>query len=119
MSMIKLENHLGTIEVSQEYFANLVGYAASGCFGVVEMSTRDAAQGIRQIFSKNRLPDRGIKVFMKDDKLNIDLHIVVTYGLNISAIVKSIANKVSYTVQEATGIPVAKVNVYVDSMRAQ
>ena len=23
--MIKMENHLGTIEISQEYFANLVG----------------------------------------------------------------------------------------------
>ena len=35
--MIKLENHLGTIEISQEYFANLVGHAASECFGVSGM----------------------------------------------------------------------------------
>ena len=32
--MIKLENYLGTIQISENFFANLVGYAASRCFGV-------------------------------------------------------------------------------------
>ena len=35
--MIKFENHLGAIEISQDYFANLVGHAASECFGVAGM----------------------------------------------------------------------------------
>jgi len=46
------------------------------------------------------------------------LHIVVTYGLNISVIVKSIVNKVRYTVEEATGLEVKKVNVFVDAMKS-
>ena len=50
--------------------------------------------------------------------LAIDLHIVVTYGVNIAAIVKSIVNKVRYTVEEATGIQVRKVNVFVDGMKS-
>ena len=49
--------------------------------------------------------------------LVIDLHIAVTYGVNIAAIVKSIVNKVRYTVEEATGLQVAKVNVFVDDMK--
>lgn len=32
--MLKLENHLGVIEISEEYFANLIGHAVSECFGV-------------------------------------------------------------------------------------
>lgn len=52
------------------------------------------------------------------DGLAIDLHIIVTYGLNISAIVKSIVNKVRYTVEEATGFEVRKVNVFVDGMKS-
>lgn len=43
---------------------------------------------------------------------------MVTYGVNISAIVQSIIHKVRYTVEDATGMEVAKVNVYVDGMRA-
>ena len=39
------------------------------------------------------------------------------YGTNVSAIVKSIMHKVSYTVEDVTGIQVDHVNVYVDGMR--
>ena len=46
----------------------------------------------------------------------VDLHIIVTYGLNISAIVRSIVNKVRWTVEESTGLDVRKVNVFVDGM---
>jgi len=44
---------------------------------------------------------------------------VVTYGVNIAVIVKSIMNKVSYTVEEATGLKVGSVNVFVDSMKTE
>ena len=53
------------------------------------------------------------------DRLIVDLHISVIYGMNISAIAKSIVNKVRYTVEEATGLAVKKVNVFVDNMQAE
>lgn len=115
--MIKLENHLGTIEISEEYFANLVGKAASECFGVSGMVISSASQGVRAFFTRKDTPDKGVKVRVVSGKLVIDLHIAMTYGVNISAIVKSIVNKVRYTVEEATGLSVARVNVFVDSMK--
>ena len=48
----------------------------------------------------------------------IDLHIYVTYGINVSAIVDSIVNKVRYVVESETGIEVKKINVYVDGMES-
>ena len=44
--MIRMENHLGTIEISESYFSSLVGNAASSCFGVVGMANSNARQGI-------------------------------------------------------------------------
>ena len=35
--MIGFETNLGTVEISQEYFANLIGRAASECYGVAGM----------------------------------------------------------------------------------
>ncbi len=35
----------------------------------------------------------------------------------MNAVVRSIINKVGYTVEQSTGIGVEKVNVYVDSIR--
>lgn len=37
--LIKTENPLGTVEISEEYFAKLIGDAASSCYGVAQMST--------------------------------------------------------------------------------
>lgn len=117
--MIKLENHLGVIEISQDYFARLVGHAASECFGVAGMVFSTPSQGIRSILSRKDVADKGVRVRVSSNSLYIDLHIAVTYGVNIAAIVKSIVNKVRYTVEEATGFQVSKVNVYVDDMKAQ
>ena len=42
--MIKLENPNGYIEVTNNYFANLVGRAAKSCFGVTGMVNSNAYQ---------------------------------------------------------------------------
>lgn len=117
--MVKIETHLGDIEISQDFFANLIGYVASSCFGVSGMATSGAVDGLKQLVSVRRTLDKGVRVRAVDNKLVIDLHIIVSFGVNISAIVKSIVNKVKYTVEDATGLEVSKVNVYVDGMTKQ
>lgn len=115
--MVKLKNHLGTIDISQNFFVNLVGATATSCFGVAGMAVSDAAQGFLSKVLRGREDSRGVKIRSRNGKLIIDLHIIVMYGTNISAIVKSIMHKVSYTVEEVTGIQVDHVNVFVDGMR--
>ncbi len=116
--MIRLENHLGTINLSQEYFACLIGNAASSCFGVTGMRKTGARQGLRSVLSKQAFIDEGVQVRAENKELIIDLHITVMHGINISAITKSIVNKVRYTVEKATGLHVKHVKVYVDGMNA-
>jgi uncharacterized alkaline shock family protein YloU len=116
--LIQLENPNGAIQIHHEYFANLIGYAASSCYGVAGMAASDTAQGIASLFGQEK-PDRGVKVRSAGGELMIELHIIVTYGVNIAAIVKSIIKKVRYTVEEATGLRVDSVNVYVDGMKAE
>lgn len=118
--MIRTENHLGVVEISEEYFANLVGNATSSCFGVAGMANASAVQGLFSIIRKNTdAIDKGVQVHNEAGGLVIDLHIEVSYGVNISAIVQSIVNKVRYTVEEATGFEVKKVNIFVDSMKTE
>jgi uncharacterized alkaline shock family protein YloU len=117
--VIKIENHLGVIEVSNTYFANLIGRAVSECFGVSGLVNSTPAQGMRAFVSGKDTPDKGVRVRSSGGKLHIDLHIAVTYGVNIGVIVKSIVNKVTYTVEAACGLVVSKVNVYVADMKAQ
>ena len=88
--MIRIENPLGTIEISQEYFSYLVGNAATSCYGVVGMVKSGTRQGLRSVFYRRSFADDGIRVHSENDKLVVDLHIAVIYGMNISAIAKSI-----------------------------
>lgn len=118
--MVKIENYLGTVCVSQDYFSTLVGNAVTTCFGVAGMANGNARQGIRSFFFRNKnFIDKGVFVRMSGNSLVVDLHIIVIYGLNLSATVKSIVNKVRYTVEEATGLEVKKVNVYIDAMKSE
>lgn len=118
--MITLENHLGKIDICENYFRKLIGSAATSCFGVAGMSDGNVQQGIRsKVFSKRSYIDKGVVVNKDNDGISIDLHIVVTYGVNIRAIVKSIDEKVRYCVEDATGIKVNKVNVFVDGLKGE
>ncbi len=117
--MIQMDNHLGVIELSQEYFSYLVGNAASSCYGVAGMVKSGARQGLRSLLSRRSYADEGVRVRSEGDKLIVDLHICVIYGMNISAIAKSIVNKVRYTVEQATGLEVKKVNVFIDGMKSE
>ncbi len=112
--MVREENHLGYIEMSHDYFVSLVGSAATSCFGVVGMSSGNIPA---HIFGRKNAIDRGVSVKYVKGKISIDLHIIVSYGVNISAVVKSIMHKVRYTVKEATGFDVATVNVFVDGIK--
>lgn len=117
--MIRMENHLGQITVSNAYFANLIGHAVSECFGVSGLVNSTPSQGLRALLSGQDTRDKGVRVRSVGKELVIDLHITVTYGVNIAAIVKSIINKVTYTVENACGLAVSKVNVYVADMKVQ
>jgi uncharacterized alkaline shock family protein YloU len=61
-------------------------------------------------------PEKGVRVIRDNDELCIELHIKVTYGVNIGAIVKSIIHKVKYAVEDATGLQVQRIAVSVDDI---
>ena len=117
--MIKFENPNGYIEITNAYFATLVGRAAQSCFGVTGMVNGSAYESIVSAIKSKDTGEKlnqGAHVKSVDGQLQIELHISVSYGVNITAIVDSIINKVRYTVEEATDLKVNTVNVYVDAL---
>lgn len=117
--MIKFENPNGYIEITNAYFATLVGRAAQSCFGVTGMVNGSAYESIVSAIKSKATGEKfnqGVYVKSVDGQLQIELHISVSYDVNITAIVDSIINKVRYTVEEATDLKVNTVNVYVDAL---
>ena len=114
--MVELKNHNGEITISQTVFANIVGNVINNCYGVVGMASKNTAEGIVSLLKKENY-DKGVKVTAEGDNLIIDVHIIVSYGINLPAISGSIAKEVKYIVEKMTGFKVKKVNVYIDAMK--
>ena len=114
--MVSFNNTHGKVDISNDYFATLVGTAASSCFGVAGMSTTGAVDDVRTLVFGNDIPEKGVRVAEVGGMLVIELHIKVTYGLNIEAMVASIKNKVKYVVEDATELKVRRIDVYVDDI---
>ena len=111
--MIQYETHLGKISISQTYFSKLIGDAVSSCYGVVNM-VPTGLQYVRSVLRKRKYNDTGIRVSGSGRSLVVDLHVSMMYGMNVTAISDSIVNKVTYVVEDATGIRVERVVVHVD-----
>ena len=106
----------GTIDIANDVFANIVGDAASSCFGVKGMASQSKESGVWQLLFRESM-SKGVTVHYSDDgSVGVELHIVVDHGVNLSALCDSIMSEVSYKVTAATGVTVNQVDVYVDSM---
>jgi len=114
--MIKFYNPLGKVCMTGAYFAGLVGAAVQSCYGVSAMAAGGARDNLKTLVMGQNYPDQGVRVTEEHGQLVIDLHIKVTYGLNIAAIVSSITHKVKYAVEDATTLKVTRINVYVDDI---
>ena len=106
----------GTIDIANDVFSNIVGDAASSCFGVKGMASQSKESGLWQLLVRESM-SKGVTVHYGDDgTVTVELHIVVDHGVNLSAVSESIMSEVSYKVTAATGVTVSQVNVYIDSM---
>lgn len=114
--MITVENHIGKITVSERYLTDLVRNTVTGCFGVTDMNTVSVLNDICSVLKIDRICGNGVSIKTRNNRLCINLHVSVILGTNISAVAASLKHRVKYAVEEATGIDVAVINVYVDAI---
>ena len=113
--MITKVNPYGHISLTNDYFSGLVEQAAKQCYG---MGQAPAESVVRSALRTGSLPPKGVTVTQEAGKLVIALHIKVGFGLNISTITQSITHRVKDEVELATGLKVARIDVYVDDVIA-
>ena len=116
--MITSRLPLGDVSFSAEYFSTLVGEATKQCYGVAAMAPRDLTDRVRCAVRGVDDSAKGVRVTQEEGRLVIDLHIAVSYGLNISTAARAISHRVKDEVEQATGLKVARVVVSVDDVVA-
>ncbi|MBR3002473.1 MAG: Asp23/Gls24 family envelope stress response protein [Clostridia bacterium] len=103
------------IQISNDVIAVIAGVAVSEVAGVASMAGGFAG-GISEVLSGKKNMAKGIKVDKTEDKIKIDVNIVVEYGTRIPDIAFDIQNRVKKAVENMTGMKVEEVNVHVQGV---
>ena len=111
-----MNTHLGNISIDSDVIANYAGSVAIECIGVVGMASVNVKDGLVKLLKLNDL-SRGVSVHVDNAGLTIDFHLIVAYGVNILAVSDNLISNVKYKVEEFTGFPVEKINIFVEGVR--
>ena len=112
-----MSTDLGIITIDPEVIAKYAGSVAVECFGIVGMAAVSMKDGLVKLLKKESLT-KGIQVGISDEnKITLNFHVVVPYGVSISAVTDNLISNVKYKVEEFTGMSVDKINIYIEGVR--
>ncbi|MBR1854211.1 MAG: Asp23/Gls24 family envelope stress response protein [Lachnospiraceae bacterium] len=116
MKNSSINTHMGSIVVDNEVIAQYAGSVAVECFGIVGMAAVNVKDGLVKLLKVDSLT-RGINVKINNQKLILDFHVIVAYGVSILAVTDNLIENVKYKVEEFTGLEIEKINIFVDGVR--
>ncbi|MCI9313437.1 MAG: Asp23/Gls24 family envelope stress response protein [Lachnospiraceae bacterium] len=116
MKVSSMDTHMGNISIDQEVVAQYAGTVAMECFGVVGMAGMSVKDGLVRLLKMDSMT-RGIQVLLNNNKLTLNFHIIVSYGVSILAVADNLISSVKYKVEEFTGIEIEKINIYVEGVK--
>lgn len=114
---IERSNDLGLVNISTEAVASLVGGVVTECYGVVGMASQKIFKdGIAELLKKENFT-KGVIVKSTNDKLELDLYIIVGYGVKISQVVNEVQKKVKYEMKRGLELEFDSINIYVQGVK--
>lgn len=114
---LEITNDYGSIEISNEVIASVVGGKAVECYGIVGMASRQQVRdGLAEILGHENYA-KGIVVKEDNGILDIDMYIIVSYGVKISEVAQNVQATVKYTLEHTLKLKVNSVNIFVQGVR--
>ena len=113
----RMDTDLGSILIDTDVIATYAGSVAVECFGIVGMAAVNMKDGLVKLLRKESLK-HGINVRVENNKISLDFHVIVAYGVSISAVADNLLSNAKYKVEEFTGMEIEKINVYVEGVRS-
>ena len=112
----RMNTGMGEITINTDVIATYAGSVAVECFGIVGMAAVNMKDGLVKLFKKDSLK-HGINVTLNENKISLDFHVIVAYGVSIRAVSDNLIANVKYKVEAFTGIEVENINILVEGVR--
>ncbi len=116
MSIEKVTN-LGSINISQEAIATLAGGVVGECYGVVGMASQKLLRdGLFELLKQENY-SKGVVVNKSELGIDLDIYVILSYGVRISEVVTEVQKKVKYVLEKTLQQELHSVNVYVQGIQ--
>lgn len=102
----------GSVMISEDVIATIVGNAAGEVEGVAGLSVKPGAD-IAEIIGKKNW-GKGMKIVIgEDNEISIDCNVNIVYGQSVVTVASAVQQAVAAAVESMAGVKVSSVNVNV------
>ncbi|MDN5337863.1 MAG: hypothetical protein PWQ20_933 [Thermotogaceae bacterium] len=103
-----LKTETGEIEISMNAIRSVVYKVMISTFGLVDVSVQNL---ITRFFGREE--EKGIKIVEKEDGLQIDLFVILEYGVVLPKVAQNLQENVFHEMKNTIGIEPQTVNVHI------
>lgn len=106
-------DELGNIHISEDVLAVIAGAAALEVEGVSALAS--GSRDISELLGKKSLT-RGIHVQVEDERVQVELAIMVKYGYTILDVARAVQDAVTTNIESMSSLRVVNVNINVSGV---
>ncbi len=108
---------LGSVKIADDVIACIAGLAAMEVEGVDSMAGHITRDLLAMLRAKNI--SKGVKLDIDGEDISLDLTLNVKYGYSIPKISSAVQDKVKTTLENMTGLHVARVGINIAGVNTQ
>lgn len=110
-------NVQGKINIADDVVASIAGIATVEVNGVAKLNGNIEKSVIGKIGKKAL--SKSVKIDIVEDKVIVDLSIIIEYGANVKTVSEEIQTNVKKSIETMTGLTVEMVNVVVTGIQTE
>lgn len=106
---------LGQVVIDPKVVESYASEVANSTPGIVGMAFVDARDGLVKLL-KREAAFKGIKITIENNKVTINYHLIIKFGVNVLSVQQNLLDSVKYKIEHYTGLQVEKVNMYIEGV---
>lgn len=108
---------VGDVRIADEVVAIIAGLAATEVDGVSSMAGNITNEIVSKLGMKNL--SKGVKVSIDGEQVDVDLNLILQYGVSIPKTSKEVQEKVKGAIETMTGLTVNEVNIRIAGIQTE
>ncbi|MBR2545562.1 MAG: Asp23/Gls24 family envelope stress response protein [Erysipelotrichaceae bacterium] len=114
---MKSDTKLGGINVSVQAVASMTGAIVSECYGVVGMASKKFFKDGLAVLLRQENYSKGVVVKETKEGLELEIYVIICYGVRITEVVSEIQKKVKYQLGKTLDMDITAINVFVQGVK--